>query len=129
MSQTRSEARQARRAARARRRTLRGGPWAGALVLIALGVMLLIEDFTAFALNQWWALLFLIPAAGGWITAWNAYRAGQPRQAMTAFVAGLVCLGLALVFVFEVDLPWTSIWSLLLIAAGASLLLRRPASA
>jgi hypothetical protein len=114
-----------RRAARAERRALRGGNWVGALILIALGVMLLFANYTDFDLGRWWALLLLIPTAGAAVTAWNAYQAQQAGQAAAAVVGGLVSLGLALVFLFDLSVPWHNVWPLLLIAAGAVLLLRQ----
>jgi uncharacterized membrane protein YhaH (DUF805 family) len=118
-----------RRAARAERRVLRGGSWVGALILIVLGAMLLFANYTDFDLGRWWALLLLIPAVGAAVTAWNAYQAQQTGQAAAAVVGGLVSLGLALVFLFDLNVPWHNVWPLLLVAAGIVLLLRQAPSA
>jgi uncharacterized membrane protein YhaH (DUF805 family) len=108
---------------------MRGGPWVVALVLIGLGAMLLVQQYTDFDLGRWWGLLFLIPAVGASISAWNAFRAGEDGQALTALVGALISLGLAATLLFDLALPWRGIWPALLILAGVGLLLRRQPAA
>lgn len=128
MSRTRGGLRRTRRARRARpvqRRGLGRSSWVGATILIAAGLLLLLQDVSAFNLGRWWALLFLIPAAAAGVSAWNAYRAKQQEQALVSLAGGLLSLMLALVFLLEMSIPWTYLWPLLLMAAGGLLLLRQ----
>ena len=47
----------------AKRRQARGGgsPWMVGLVLIAVGVVFLLQNTTGFYINNWWAFFILIP--------------------------------------------------------------------
>lgn len=118
----RMERRMARVQRRAERRAARyagGGTWMAGLVLIALGALFMLQNMGAMVVNNAWALLILIPAAGSFATAIGAFRLNGGR--MTATVRGSVISGLILVaitafFLFDLDLgKW---WPTLLILAG-----------
>jgi hypothetical protein len=71
---------------------------------------------------NWWALFFLIPAAGALTAAVGLYRRhGNPAAALGPFLAGLFFLFLASAFMlgFEFELSWP----LFLIAGGLLILL------
>jgi len=111
--------RAARRARRAERRAARyGGAWLVGAALIILGVIFMLQNMGALQLNNWWALFFLLPAAGSFATAYGSYR-NQGRFTATsrgALIGGLVLTALAALFLFDLD--WGKLWPVLLILAG-----------
>jgi cation transport ATPase len=125
-----TDSRAAHRAERAewreQRRTWRrsgGGAWLGGLILIALGVIFLLQNFSGFHFNNWWALFILIPAISSLSSAWYFYRqAGRlNRSARGALFSGLVLLLITATFLFELN--WNLVLPLLLIALGLGLLI------
>ncbi len=100
-----------------------GGAWIGGAILIALGVIFLLQNFGGFHFNNWWALFILIPAVGSLSSAWYFYRqAGKfNRPARGALFSGLVLLLITATFLF--DLNWNLILPLLLIALGLGMLI------
>jgi hypothetical protein len=116
--------RAARRARRAERRAARyGGAWLIGAALIILGVIFMLQNTGALHLNNWWALFFLLPAAGSFATAYSSYR-NQGRFTATsrsALIGGLVLTALAALFLFNLD--WGKLWPVLLILAGIGALI------
>lgn len=51
-----------------------GKSWVPGLVLIGIGAYFLLNNFTDFRLNNWWALFILIPAFGSLGNFVRAYR-------------------------------------------------------
>ena len=50
--------------------------WVAALVLIALGIIFLLQETGSIALgDKWWVIFLLLPAAGLFYDAWQRYRA------------------------------------------------------
>jgi hypothetical protein len=97
-------------------------PWLGGVILIALGVIFLLQNISGFSLGNWWALFILIPAVGSLATAWRAYQA-QGRWGAAArnpLVGGLLLLAVAVIFLFGLD--WGRIWPVFLIIAGVGAL-------
>lgn len=92
--------------------------WLGGAVLILIGLFFLLQNFTSFQLNNWWALFILIPALGSLGTAWRAYRAAGRWNAAArgALFGGLVLLIITAIFLFNLD--WGRFWPLFLIIAG-----------
>jgi hypothetical protein len=119
----RSERAQRRAARRADRR---GGGlgWLAGLLLIGLGALFLLQNegfLTQF--SNWWALFLLLPAIGTLSAALGAYRrnGGHWTAEVTGpFLGGLLFLGLTTVFLLELNYTW--LWSLFLIAAGLLLM-------
>ncbi len=114
-----------RRDERHHRREMRwgqNGPWIGGVILIALGVIFLLQNF-GFPLPQnWWAVFILIPAAGAFSGALQAYRrnGGRMSAGVTAPAIGgviLTLLAVALFFNFDFGKYWPVILILLGIAA------------
>jgi hypothetical protein len=115
-----------RHARRAERRAARGSnstPWIGGIILIALGVIFLLQNVRGFYLNNWWALFILIPALGSFADAWNAYRqqGRVSRRARGAFISGCVFSLVTATFLF--NWRWDVVLPVLLIVWGVSLLL------
>jgi hypothetical protein len=103
--------------------TNRNGAWVGAVVLIGLGVIFLLQNFGLFHIGNWWALFILLGTAGAWGSAWRIYQNNGHRvtPAVTgAFIGGLFPLAVALIFLF--NLNWGTIWPIFLIIAGVAVL-------
>ena len=97
--------------------------WIGAVVLIGLGVVFLLQNFGLFHIGNWWALFILLGTAGAWGSAWRIYQNNGRRvtPAVTgAFIGGLCPLAVALVFLFNMN--WGTIWPIFLIIAGVAVL-------
>jgi hypothetical protein len=100
----------------------RGGQLWFAVVLIALGVIFLVQNYTGVELGNWWALFILIPASGALAAAWAAWRAGMHPAAVSGpLVGGLAMLTVAAIFLLE--LQWSRVWPVFLILAGIGALL------
>lgn len=101
------------------------GAWVGAIVLIGLGVIFLLQNFGVFQIGNWWALFILLGTAGAWGSAWRIYQNNGRRitPAVTgAFIGGLFPLAVALIFLF--NLNWGAMWPIFLIIAGVAVLAR-----
>lgn len=97
--------------------------WIGGAILIALGILLLLQNLTGFSLNNWWALFILIPAAGAFGRAWQGYQHAGGRlsaEASRPLVGGIVLLLVTAIFLF--GWSWTIFGPALLILLGVSLL-------
>ena len=101
----------------------RNEAWIGAVVLIGLGVVFLLQNFGLFRIGNWWALFILLGTAGAWGSAWRIYQNNGRRvtPAVTgAFIGGLFPLAVALIFLFNMN--WGTIWPIFLIIAGVAVL-------
>jgi hypothetical protein len=106
-----------------RRANRSGNGWIGGAVLIAVGIILLLQNMGNYYLNNWWALFILIPAVGAFSTAWRAYQESGNR--LTSRVRGSLFGGSIMVlitFMFLFNLNWTIFGPILLVLAGAGLL-------
>ncbi len=99
-----------------------GSVW-GALILIGLGVIFLLQQMGRFDLTNWWALFILIPVVGAFGAALRITRAaGRPTYAAwRAFYGGLFPLLVAIIFLF--NLSWAIYWTLFLILPGIGVLI------
>lgn len=97
--------------------------WIPGLVLIAIGVVFLLQNFTDFRLNNWWALFILIPAFGSLGKFVHAYRSNGRinGEARGPLIGGLILLFIASVFLF--GWSWGLVWPVMLIIAGIGALL------
>ena len=105
--------------------TNRNGNWIGAVALIGLGIVFLLQNFGLFHIGNWWALFILLGTAGAWSSAWRIYQSNgrQVNGAVTgAFIGGLFPLAVALIFLL--NLSWEAIWPVFLIIAGIAVLTR-----
>ena len=98
-----------------------------ALILVALGVIFLVETLGALpAWGNWWALFILIPAAAAAGTAWSLYRGASDRltpAARRAAVSAAVLIFVAAMFLF--GLNWGLLWPVFLVFAGLEALASR----
>ena len=98
-------------------------PWIGGVVLIALGVIFLLQSLDRLTLDNWWALFILIPAFGSFSTAWGIYqRNGRKltRSTTGPITGGLVLTCVAAIFLFGLDIG--KFWPVFLILAGVGTL-------
>jgi uncharacterized membrane protein len=115
-----------RRAWREERHEMRNNsaPWIGGVVLIAIGLFFLLQNFGLLFLHNWWALFIMIPAAGAFASAYAMYRNSGNRLSYPArgsLVGGIFFTLLTAMFLF--DLNFGLFWPILLIFAGVGLLL------
>lgn len=116
--------REARRAYRAERRAGRqNNGWILGAILILIGIFVILQNLTTFDLENWWALFIMIPALGAFGNAWRTYnRDGRlSAPARTSLISGFILTMITCVFLL--DLNWTILGPVLLILAGAGLLL------
>lgn len=97
--------------------------WIGAVVLILLGLVFLVQNLTGFRWGNWWALFILIPALYSFARTYQAYRAAGrlTREVTGPLVGGLVLTVIALIFLFDLD--WGLLWPIFLIIGGLAILL------
>jgi hypothetical protein len=97
-----------------------------ALILIALGIVLLLQAFGVTLPSRWWSLLLLIPAALASFAAWRTYRhAGGVTIASAApFTGAVVLVLLTLAILANITINWNVIGPVALILVGGGLLSR-----
>jgi hypothetical protein len=110
-----------------------GKPWgqwrlALAAVIIAVGIVFLIKAAGwlggPWDVDQWWALLILIPAVGSLVASWYAYRRTGGHLSWGVFrwvLYGLLFVVLAVVFLLVKD--WQKVWPVLVIIVGVGIAL------
>lgn len=106
----------------AERRARHSSSWVLGSLLILIGIFILIQNLTAFELQNWWALLILIPAIGAFANAWRAYHkdgyiSGPARGAL---ISGFILTMVAALFLL--NLNWVILCPVLLILAGLAVL-------
>jgi hypothetical protein len=99
------------------------GGWITGLVLILIGLIFLLQNFSMLRLNNWWALFLLIPAIGSFVSAYENYRSNQRITAAGRgpLIGGTILLFLVVVFLFGLDLG--TLWPVFLVIGGLVLLL------
>jgi hypothetical protein len=97
--------------------------WVPGLVLIGIGVYFLLNNFTDFELNNWWALFILIPAFGSLGNFLRAYKRDgrMSGEARGSFIGSLILFFITAVFIF--GWSWGTIWPVFLIIGGVGALL------
>ena len=98
--------------------------WFPGVMLIGMGLIFLIANFTDLPfLHNWWALFILIPAVHNLSSAWSSYQANGrlTRSARGSLTGGLFTALVAAIFLFDLD--WGKIWPLFLIFGGLSTLI------
>lgn len=92
------------------------------LVLIILGGIFLLQQFTSFQFRNWWAIFILLPAFGSLSTAWWAFqRDGRINETVRGSLGGaLIVLTIALIFLFGLD--WSKWWPLMVLIPGVVVL-------
>ena len=97
--------------------------WIWGLALILMGGLFLLQNFSAFHLNNWWAVFILIPAVGSFSTAWRHYRdSGRfNARARNSLFGGMILGLVALLFLLNLDIGhW---WPIFLVLAGLGMIL------
>jgi len=112
----------ARHEARWQRHAGRPYGWFGGTILILLGVVFLLHNLGVRFLENWWALLILIPAFWSYTAAWESYQNNSrlTRRGAYSLTIGLMFTVLALVFLFDIALGM--FWPVLLIVGGLLML-------
>jgi len=108
-------------------RSFSSGSWYGGAILIAVGVVVLLQrvGMDISFLRNWWALLLLFPAVGSLVREWRAYQSNGRR--FTGRVLGAVIGDLALMLVAVIllfGLRWSVIWPIFLVLAGLGALIK-----
>jgi hypothetical protein len=105
------------------RRVGRSGSWVAGAILILIGIFIMLDNLAGFTLENWWALFIMIPALGAFGNAWRAYQndGRLSRQARASLVSGVILTMVTAVFLL--GLNWTILGPVLLILAGAGILL------
>ena len=100
-----------------------GKGWIPGLVLIGIGAYFLLNNFTDFRLDNWWALFILIPALGSLGNFVKAYRQeGRVNsEARGSLIGGLMMFFVASIFLFGWN--WATVWPVFLIIGGLGALL------
>jgi hypothetical protein len=88
-----------------------------------VGIFLLLQNLTSFSLKNWWALLILIPAAGGFANSWRIHRSSKRLSvpARASLIGGILLTMVTAIFLL--DLNWTVLGPVLIILAGLGLLI------
>jgi hypothetical protein len=99
------------------------GGWVTGLVLVLVGLIFLLQNFSMLRLNNWWALFLLIPTIGSFASAYENYRLQRRFTAAGrgSLIGGVILLFLTLVFLFGLDLG--TLWPVFLVIGGLALLL------
>ncbi len=94
-------------------------------VLILVGAVFLVLNYTGYELGNWWALFILIPAAFTFTSAYETYQAAgrMTPRAIGQVVGALFLTAVAAIFLLE--LPWGRVWPIFLVLAGLGLLFNR----
>lgn len=93
-----------------------------ALTLIFVGVLFLLRNYAGWQIDNWWALFFLLPAAGSlWGAYWLWRTTGLGYAVAGPLITGLVLLTVAAIFLL--DLEWAKIWPVFLVLGGLGALL------
>jgi hypothetical protein len=97
--------------------------WVPGLVLIGIGAIFLINNFTDFDLDNWWALFILIPAFGSLGNFLRAYRKDgrMSGEARGSLIGSMILFFVTAVFIFGWN--WGTIWPVFLIIGGLGALL------
>lgn len=97
--------------------------WVAGVILIAIGLVFLATNLGGFALNNWWALFILIPAAFTFGNAFTDYKENGrlTKKGRGDLTGGLIMSFIGCIFLFGWD--WGKIWPVFLIIGGISALL------
>jgi hypothetical protein len=93
------------------------------MALIAVGLVLLAQNYLGYTLRNWWAVFILIPAFRSFSGAADSLRRGDNDEAFGEIVAGLGFSALTAAFLFDLDIG--RLWPVAVIIIGIGLLLSR----
>lgn len=105
------------------RQAPKNNTWIAGVILIAIGLVFLATNLTDFALNNWWALFILIPAAFTFGNAVTDYRTNGrlTKKGRGELTGGIILTFIGCAFLFGWN--WGKIWPVFLIIGGISALL------
>lgn len=99
-----------------------GQSWLPGVVLILMGGIFLLRNYTDFDFENWWALFILFPAISNLSTAYANYRSsGMNRSVRAHAFWGLFFVLLSMSFLF--GLEFGALWPAFLILGGLGMLL------
>jgi hypothetical protein len=103
-----------------------GNSWLIGLILIAIGVLFLLQNAGIAIGGNWWALFIMIPAIAAGAAAWSMFeRAGRKyTPSVNAPLSGFVLLTFVAAMLFF-SLSWSLWWPVFIIIVGLSALLGR----
>jgi cation transport ATPase len=112
----------ARREARWQRHGWRHTGWFAGALLILVGGILLLEQMNIPFFANWWVLFILIPAFWAFVAAWDNYQDASrlTRRAAISLIVGILLTILALIFLFNIAVGL--LWPILLMLGGLILL-------
>lgn len=107
-------------------RFARRSGWVAGAVLIAVGIILLLQnlDVMTIPLENWWALFIFIPAIGAFARAWDAYQlAGGhlTERARGSLFGGVILCLVACTFLFSLN--WAIFGPVAMVLVGLSVLI------
>ena len=117
----REQRREERRARRDERHEMTwglGGSWIWGVILVALGIVFLLENFGIKVPQNWWAVFLVLPGIGVLWSAWRMYQhdGRLTRSIVSTTVVGGVLVLFGLSFLAGID--WGVLWPLVLIVLG-----------
>ena len=105
------------------------GGWVMGLVVIAIGVLFLLNNFglrlTFLEYHNWWAILILLFSIGPLSLAYRHYRAIERFDANVAYYLTSAAAIITIGFIFLLNLQWNRWWPLFVIYGGLWMLVRR----
>ena len=95
-----------------------GGSWIWGVILVALGIVFLLENFGIKVPQNWWAVFLVLPGIGVLWSAWRMYQhdGRLTRSIVSTTVVGGVLVLFGLSFLAGID--WGVLWPLVLIVLG-----------
>jgi hypothetical protein len=101
----------------------RNGPVIAGVILVALGVIFLAQNFGYPVPRNWWAIFILLPAAAALSAAWSMYQRNGgviTPPVRGSLTIGIVLTGLAVLFLLGIEIG--KFWPVILIIVGGALL-------
>ncbi len=105
------------------------GPGAliAALILIAVGVIFFLQNRGVPIPTNLWSLVLLIPALFALSGFWRRYQANGGRFGpgmASPLITAVILIGLTVVFLLDIDVPWGVFLPVLLVVVGFAILLQ-----
>ena len=103
------------------------GAWIAAAILVGVGFLFFFQNLGYSVPGNLWSLLLLVPAIFALAGLVGKYRANGGRFGpgmAGSLITAIILIGLTVVFLFDVDVPWGVFLPILLIVIGFSVLLQ-----
>jgi uncharacterized membrane protein HdeD (DUF308 family) len=93
------------------------------LAIIAIGVIFLVQNFTAINLGNWWPLFLLIPAIAIAVQAYQIYQSnGKSVTAPVIGMATAASLILANALIFFLNFDYGKLWPIFIVIVGLGMI-------